>query len=86
MIGKDWKKKRRDIFVEFLTKDNELVDSSIEDFVWICALVELLIEDLCMKYSGRELERILNDNYEMLEKYIAFLQSRLVVGNFGPVQ
>lgn len=85
MNGKDWKKKRRDIFVEFLAKDNELVDSTVEDFVWICALVDLLIEDLSLRYTEQELIRILNDNYEMLEKYIAFLQTRLSVGHFGPV-
>lgn len=83
MIRNEWKKKRRNVFVEFLAKDDDFVTSSVEDFIWMCALVDLLIDELCLKYSDVELDKILSDNFKMLEKYIDFLQIRLTVGHLG---
>ena len=85
MLEADRKKMLRDAFVRRLTQDDELFTFTTEDIVWTSAFVELFLDDLCVKYSGLDLEKILGDEDEMLSRYIVFLQTRLEIGNFKPL-
>ena len=84
MIDDVWKKKRRESFVAYLARENDLFETSVEELAFVSVLVDYLIEDLCLKFSGQELENILNDDLKLLDRYIAFLETRLELGNFRP--
>lgn len=84
MIDNEWKKKRRESFVQFLSQENDLFDTSIDNLALVSVLVDFLIEDLSLKFSGKELEDILSDDLKMLDRYIVYLETRLEIGNFLP--
>ena len=86
MIDNNWKKKRRESFVQFMAQENDMFDTSIDNVSLLSVLVDYLIDDLCMRFTGKELEDILNDDFEMLQRYIAYLQTRLELGHFLPLQ
>jgi len=84
MIEDEWKKKRCESFVLYLIQEDANFDTTVENVALVSVLVKYLIEDLCMKFSGKELEDILNDDIKMLDRYIAYLETRLEIGNFLP--
>lgn len=80
----EWKAMRRESFVEYLSQDG-IFDTSTENLALVHVIVERLLDDLQARYTMEEFYEIVNDDSELMNKYILFLKRVLETGSFSQV-